>query len=325
MTAVAVRPAPATPPEPGEIQPVEHEALHRTITGLVTGLPVLALGLAVWQAWDGLLRPGDLVVFAIVYVLTGLGVTVGFHRLFTHRSFKAQPGGARDPRGPRLGGDRGAGDLLGRRPPQAPRVLRPPGRSAQPARRPRRRCGRRAARPRCTPTWAGCSATTSAASRARYAPDLLADPTMRFVDRTFIVWALAGLALPFALGVAIGGSLRAGLTGLLWGGAVRIFVLHHVTYSINSICHVFGRRRFGTSDESRNVVLARAARPSASPGTTTTTPSRPRRAMASAAGSSIPPRWSSAALELCGLAWDVVRVAPERQRRAALPEPGEGG
>ena len=91
MTAVAVRPVPASPPEPGEIQPVEHEALHRTITGLVTGLPVLALGLAVWQAWDGLLRPGDLVVFAIVYVLTGLGVTVGFHRLFTHRSFKAHP------------------------------------------------------------------------------------------------------------------------------------------------------------------------------------------------------------------------------------------
>ena len=58
---------------------------------------MLALGLAVWQAWDGLLRPGDLVVFAIVYVLTGLGVTVGFHRLFTHRSFKTRPGGARRP------------------------------------------------------------------------------------------------------------------------------------------------------------------------------------------------------------------------------------
>ena len=82
-------------------------------------------------------------------------------------------------------------------------------------------------------------------SRARYAPDLLADPAIRFVDRTFVLWALGGLALPFALGVAIGGILRAGLTGLLWGGAVRMFVLHHVTYSINSICHVFGRRRFG--------------------------------------------------------------------------------
>ena len=57
----------------------------------------------------------------------------------------------------------------------------------------------------------------------------------------------------FALGAAIGGSLAAGLTGLLWGGLVRLFVLHHMTYSINSICHVFGRRRFATTDESRNV------------------------------------------------------------------------
>ena len=91
MSAVAVRPATEPPPGPGDVQPVEHEALHRTITGLVTGLPVLALGLAVWQAWDGLLGASDLAVFAIAYVLTGLGVTVGFHRLLTHRSFKAAP------------------------------------------------------------------------------------------------------------------------------------------------------------------------------------------------------------------------------------------
>ena len=243
MTAVAVRPAPATPPEPGDIQPVEHEALHRTITGLVTGLPVLALGVAVWQAWDGLLRPGDLVVFAIVYVLTGLGVTVGFHRLFTHRSFKAHPAvrgdlavlGSAAMEGPVISwvadhrkhhafSDR-QGD------PHSPHVDHGVG-------------WRGALRGLLHAHMGWLFRHDQRGSRARYAPDLLADPTMRFVDRTFIVWALGGLALPFALGVAIGGSLRAGLTGLLWGGAVRIFVLHHVTYSINSICHVFGRRRF---------------------------------------------------------------------------------
>jgi stearoyl-CoA desaturase (delta-9 desaturase) len=74
-----------------DVDPVQHETLHRTITGLVTGLPVLALGAAAWRAWDGLLRPSDLLVFAILYVLTGLGVTVGFHRLLTHRSFKTGP------------------------------------------------------------------------------------------------------------------------------------------------------------------------------------------------------------------------------------------
>src|SRR5687767_8255938 len=71
-----------------EVEPVNHETLHRTITGLITGLPVFALGLAAWRAWDGLLQLSDLLVLGILYVLTGLGVTVGFHRLLTHRSFK---------------------------------------------------------------------------------------------------------------------------------------------------------------------------------------------------------------------------------------------
>ena len=57
----------------------------------------------------------------------------------------------------------------------------------------------------------------------------------------------------FALGLALRGSILGGLTGLLWGGAVRIFVLHHMTYSINSLCHFFGRRRFATGDQSRNL------------------------------------------------------------------------
>ena len=57
---------------PGDVQPVEHELRDRIVTGLVTALPVLALAVAGWQAWDGLLRPGDLVVFAVLYVLTGL-------------------------------------------------------------------------------------------------------------------------------------------------------------------------------------------------------------------------------------------------------------
>jgi stearoyl-CoA desaturase (Delta-9 desaturase) len=84
-------PAPAPVPDAGDVQPVEHELRDRIITGLVTGVPMLALCVAAWRAWEGLLRPGDVVVFAILYVLTGLGVTVGFHRLFTHRSFKARP------------------------------------------------------------------------------------------------------------------------------------------------------------------------------------------------------------------------------------------
>ena len=75
-------------PGPADIQPVAHETLDRTVTGLMTVVPVIALGVAAWQSWEGLLQVTDLVVFAVLYVLTGLGITVGFHRLFTHRSFK---------------------------------------------------------------------------------------------------------------------------------------------------------------------------------------------------------------------------------------------
>jgi stearoyl-CoA desaturase (delta-9 desaturase) len=91
------------------------------------------------------------------------------------------------------------------------------------------------------------------ASTERYAKDLNADPVVRFVSSTFLIWAIAGGAVAFGLGVALTGSPLGGLTALLWGGGVRIFLLHHVTFSINSLCHFFGRKRFVTGDESRNL------------------------------------------------------------------------
>ena len=95
---------------------------------------------------------------------------------------------------------------------------------------------------------------TQRGAKRRYAPDLLADPVVCLVDRTFVVWAALGLVAAFGLGVAIGHSFATGVTGLLWGGAVRVLVVHHVTYSVNSLCHFFGRRRFATDDESRNLL-----------------------------------------------------------------------
>jgi stearoyl-CoA desaturase (delta-9 desaturase) len=74
-----------------DVQPVSNEAVDRLLTAIVTIVPFVGLGLAAWQMWDGLLRLSDVIVFGIMYVITGLGVTVGFHRLFTHRSFKTYP------------------------------------------------------------------------------------------------------------------------------------------------------------------------------------------------------------------------------------------
>jgi stearoyl-CoA desaturase (Delta-9 desaturase) len=236
-----------------DVQPAEHETLDRALTGLITVGPIVALGVVGWQLWDGLLRPSDLIVFAIMYVLTGLGITVGFHRLFTHRSFKTFPAvravlailGSAAVEGPIISwvsdhrkhhafSDR-EGD------PHSPHVDHGVGL-------------RGALRGLAHAHLGWLFIHTERGSRERYAPDLLADREVEFVDRTFFVWAIGGLAAAFGLGCAIGGTWQAGLTGLLWGGAVRMLVLHHMTYSINSLCHYFGKRDYDTGDWSRNLM-----------------------------------------------------------------------
>ena len=157
---------------------------------------------------------------------------------------------------------------------------------------------------------------TERGSKQRFAPDLINDRAVRMVDRTFLLWAVAGLALPFAAGYVLGGTLVAGLTALLWGGAVRVFLVHHVTYSINSVCHVFGRRRFATADESRNVFWL--ALPTMGEAWHNNHHAFPTSAVHGLR------RWQPdpsalviRGLERLGLAWDVVRISPDRQRGKA--------
>jgi stearoyl-CoA desaturase (delta-9 desaturase) len=116
----------------------------------------------------------------------------------------------------------------------------------------------------------------------------------------------------FGLGVALTGSPLGGLTALLWGGGVRIFLLHHVTFSINSLCHFFGRKRFVTGDESRNLAwLAPLSLGEAWHNNHHAFPTSAAHGMT---------RWEFdpsalfiTGLERVGLAWDVVRIAPERR------------
>ncbi len=311
-------------PGPDDIQPVANETLDRTLTGLITALPFIGLGIAIWQTWDGLLRTSDVIVFAIVYLSTGLGVTVGFHRLLTHRSFKTRPA------------VRGALTILGSAAIEGPAI------SWVADHRKHHAFADRLGDPHSPHVdhgvgWRGALRGLVHAhvgwlfrhdqrgARARYAPDLLADPVVRFVDRTFFVWAIGGLALAFGLGWAIGGSLAAGLTGLLWGGAIRMLVLHHITYSINSICHVFGRRSFDTTDESRNVFWL--ALPSFGESWHNNHHAFPTSAEHGLGRWQLDPSaLVIRALERCGLAWDVVRVSPERRSRMApAPARSAGG
>jgi stearoyl-CoA desaturase (delta-9 desaturase) len=157
---------------------------------------------------------------------------------------------------------------------------------------------------------------THRGNKKRYAPDLLKDPVVSWVDRTFIFWALGGLGLSFVLGYLLGGSIGAALTGLLWGGGVRMLVVHHVTYSINSLCHFFGRQRFETGDESRN--LAWLALPTFGEAWHNNHHAFPTSAMHGMRRWEIDPSAIVIrALERVGLVWDVVRIDPERQARKA--------
>jgi stearoyl-CoA desaturase (delta-9 desaturase) len=309
MTTVATARGASVAPD---AEPVDHETLDRVVTGLVTVLPFLAVGFACWHVWGQLLAWHDLVVFAIAYLLTGLGVTVGFHRLLTHRSFKTTRGaravlaalGSAAIEGPVISwvADHRRHHVFSDEEgdPHSPHVGHGGG-----------FLGTLRGLVHAHLGWLFIH--THRGSRHRYAPDLLADPIVKFVDRTFFLWAALSLAVPFGLGVALGGDVKAGLTGLLWGGGVRIFFLHHLTYSINSLCHVFGRRPFDTGDHSRN--LAWLAVPTFGEAWHNNHHAFPTSAVHGLG------RWQFDAsalvirlLERMGLAWDVVRITPERQR-----------
>jgi stearoyl-CoA desaturase (Delta-9 desaturase) len=298
------------------VEPVANERLHRFVTGLVTGVPIALLGLAAWQTWDKALRWSDLAILALVYALTGFGVTIGFHRLLTHRSFSTSP---------LL---RGVFAALGSAAIEGPVI------SWVADHRKHHACSDRPGDPHSPHVdhgqgWAGTLrglyhahlgwlfVHTQRGSKERFAPDLLRDPAIRFIDRTFPVWAVLGLAVPFGLGVAIAGSVAAGLTALLWGGAVRIFVLHHVTYSVNSLCHVFGDQLFRTRDESRN--LAWLALPTLGEAWHNNHHAFPTSAVHGLGPRQLDPSGLVIrALERLGLVWDVVRIGPERQLSRAL-------
>jgi stearoyl-CoA desaturase (delta-9 desaturase) len=301
-----------------EIQPVEHETRDRIITGAITVLPVVALAVACWQAWSHLLHWSDLVVFAVMYAVTGLGVTVGFHRHLTHRSFATSTGlratlailGSAAIEGPVISWvadhrkHHAFSDEEGD--PHSPHV----GHGK----------GLRGALTGLMHAHVGwLFIHTHRGAKERYARDLLADPAVRFVDRTFVLWAVGGLAVAFGLGWAIGGSVIAGLTGLLWGGGVRMLVVHHVTYSINSLCHFFGRRPFATGDESRNLSwLAIFTFGEAWHNNHHAFPTSAihglRRWQIDVSGLVI------TGLEKAGLVWDVVRVEPTRMQQKAVAD-----
>jgi stearoyl-CoA desaturase (delta-9 desaturase) len=309
---------PVVEPSPDDIEPVAHETRDRIMTGTVTVVPFLALGIVGWQVWAEFLNWSDLAVFAILYLISGLGVTVGFHRLFTHRSFATRrwmrgvlaAAGSIAIEGPVISwvDDHRKHHAFSDQPgdPHSPHVDHGVG-------------WRGALQGLFHAHMGWLFLHTQRGARKRYAPDLIADPVVSAVDRTFVLWVTAGLLAAFGLGWLIGGTLTAALTGLLWGGAVRVLVLHHMTYSINSLCHYFGSRRFDTGDESRNLAWL-------SLFTFGEAWHNNHHAFPTSAAHGL--RWwevdmSSMVIRLMqggGLAWHVVRIDPSRHHRKKVPE-----
>jgi stearoyl-CoA desaturase (Delta-9 desaturase) len=222
-------------------------AIQLTVTGVIVAGPFAGLVAALWLLWGHGVGFADLGLAVFFYLLTGFGVTVGFHRCLTHRSFTARPAlrvvlavagsmsfqGAvngwvathrrhhaftdqpGDPHSPYRYGTGPAGQLRG--------VLH---------------------------AHVGWLFGNDPTSQQAYAPDMLADPAMRTISRAFPALCAVSLALPFALGWAIGGP-RGAVLALVWAGLVRVFLLQHVTWSVNSLCHLLGSRPFTTRRHDR--------------------------------------------------------------------------
>jgi stearoyl-CoA desaturase (Delta-9 desaturase) len=277
-------------------------------------VPFLAFLAAIVLLWNRVVGPSDLIVLAVMYLLTGFGVTIGFHRMLTHRSFRTSKPveyvfavlGSMSVQGPVINWvadhrkHHAHADEEGD--PHSPHVSD-------------HGAGVRGMLHGLYHAHIGwLMIEHGQARRTKYARDLMEDPGMRSIHRAFVPIVLTGFALPAVLGFALtGGELTGALTGLLWGGFVRVFLLHHVTWSINSICHVFGRRRFATDDHSTNVFWL--ALPSLGEAWHHNHHAFPRAAVHGLRRTELDPSgWVIGVMERLGLAWDVVRITPERQR-----------
>ncbi|WP_248960686.1 acyl-CoA desaturase [Sphaerisporangium perillae] len=222
------------------------------LTGAIVIVPFVALGTGIWLAWGTGVTLTDLLLAGVFYVVTGLGVTVGFHRLFTHGSFTARPwlrvvlamAGSMSFQGNLI-------DWVAVHRRHHAFTDRP----GDPHSPYRYGAGLRGQLQGLAHAHLGWMFADDQTPVTRYAPDLLADPAMARVARAFPALCAVSLTLPFLAGWAISGELYGGLTAFLWAGLVRVALLQHVTWSVNSLCHVIGSRPFTTRrhDRSTNV------------------------------------------------------------------------
>ncbi|HUR68955.1 MAG TPA: fatty acid desaturase [Candidatus Thermoplasmatota archaeon] len=213
-----------------------HTLLERSVLLLVVTVP---LALTVWAMtllWNRLVGWTDVTVLLTFYVLTAMGIGVGFHRMLTHRSFDAHPA------------VRFFFLALGSMALQGSAIEWAATHNKHHAK------SDKEGDPH-SPLEGFWTAHLGWLFRDRFirngiwAKPYQDDKVAKIIDKTFLVWAVLGFVLPGLMSVALGGSFW---LGVLWGGAVRLFLVHHITWSVNSVCHTFGKREFASHDESRN-------------------------------------------------------------------------
>jgi stearoyl-CoA desaturase (delta-9 desaturase) len=222
----------------------------RTLIGVFIVIPLLAVLAAIPVAWGGWLGWTDVILAAVFYAISAIGITVGFHRYFTHGSFKA-------PRAVRVGlAIAGSAAIEGSLTQWVADHRLHHSRSDEegdPHSPWRFGTSRRALAKGLAFAHIGWLFDGQQTSVERYAPDIAADKDLARVSRFFPLIVLASLLLPAVLGGLITWSWWGALTAFFWAGLVRVALVHHVTWSINSVCHVFGKRPFTTRDNSSNV------------------------------------------------------------------------
>lgn len=217
-------------------------------------LPVVGLIVGIVYMWGTGVDWPQVVLMTLMYIATGMGITVGYHRYFTHKSFSTGPfmvavlgilgsmavegsvlrwcathrshhahsDTESDPHSPHGHGEGIRGTLKGFWNAHMGWIFHPPGEPL-----------------------------------SRYVPDLMKDKLVMRISRLFPLWVLLSMIIPTILGglmeIILGGGFWWGaFLGFVWGGLVRVLVVHHITWSVNSICHLWGTRPFRSSDESRN-------------------------------------------------------------------------
>lgn len=285
--------------------------------------PFIALGLALYLFTRfGLFHIHDLATMVGMYVFTAIGITIGFHRYLTHKSFQtsrplkitlavlgsmaiqgpvlnwtadhrrhhAHTDVEGDPHSPHLSGGGFWGTAKG-----------------------------------FVHAHIGWLLEFERSSKRKYVPDLLEDRDITTIDRFFMFWiTLSLLVIPFAAGLIVTGSVAAGLVTMLWAGMVRVFFVQHVTWSINSVCHLWGQRPFPknkrTGMSTNNVFVAG---PSLGEAFHQNHHAFPRSAVHGLLPGQLWLDWSGMiiiVMEKLGLIWNVIRISPKSIQEAMAEE-----